>query len=54
MLRQVRDAMKAICDDRCADSLQQLSHKMDLLTKGIDTDKLLAFSSESPAGQQPP
>ena len=54
MLRQVREAMKAICDDRCADALQQLSHKMDLLSKGLDTDKLQAFSSSagpSTAGQ---
>lgn len=47
MLRQVRAAMKAICDDRCTDALQQLSHKMDLLSKGLDTDKLLAFSASS-------
>jgi hypothetical protein len=45
--------MKAICDDRCNDALQQLSHKMDLLSKGLDTDKLLAFSAPAtaPAGE---
>jgi hypothetical protein len=54
MLQQVRNAMKAICDDRCTDALQQLSHKMDLLSKGLDTDKLLAFSAPAtttPAGE---
>ena len=52
MLQQVREAMKAICDARCTDALEQLSTKMSLLSKGLDAERRASHSGQGGCRQQ--